>query len=79
LYAVSSPDPIVAAPAQVVSTSDTGLTVHVPAAGSYAVRMHWSPYLVVNGGVVTRASDGDVDLALRSPGTHRLHAVWRLP
>jgi hypothetical protein len=79
LYAVSSPDPIVAAPAQVVSTSDTGLTVHVPAAGSYAVRMHWSPYLVVNGGVVTRASDGDVDLALRTSGTHRLHAVWRLP
>jgi hypothetical protein len=79
LYSVNRPTPIVAAPARVTATSDTGLTVDVPAPGSYLVRMRWSPYLVVDGGQVTRAPDGVVMLALRTAGAHRLHAVWRTP
>jgi hypothetical protein len=79
LYAVADPAPIVVAPATVVSTSDTGLTVNVPAPGSYALALHWSPYLVVSSGDVTRAADGDVDLVVKAAGSHRLHAVWRLP
>jgi hypothetical protein len=79
LYAVSAPMPIVAAPARVLSTSDTGLTLAVPASGSYPLRMRWSPYFVVTGGHVTRAANGDAVLALTGAGMHRLHAVWRLP
>lgn len=79
LYAVDRPTPIVAAPARVVSTSDTGLTVDAPARGSYLVRMRWSPYLVVNGGQVHRGPGGEVMLNLSGGGAHRLHAVWRIP
>jgi hypothetical protein len=79
LYDVTAPTPIVSPTAKVVAISDTGLTVDVPAAGSYTVRMRWSPYLVVDGGEVSRAANGDVNLKLGSGGTHRLHAVWRLP
>jgi hypothetical protein len=79
LYAVDAPTPIVAAPATVASLADTGLTLTVPSSGSYVVRMQWSPYLVVDGGRVSRAPDGDVILHLTSAGSHRLHAVWRWP
>jgi hypothetical protein len=79
LYAVDRPLPLAAAPARVVSQGDTGVTIQVPGPGSYPVRIRWSPYLVVDGGRVTRSPDGDVTLNLRSGGSHRLHAVWRIP
>jgi hypothetical protein len=79
LYTVTQPAPIVASPAVVDCLTDTGLTLRAPGAGRYEVRMRWSPYLVVSGGKVSRASDGDVELTLTSPGTHDLHAVWRIP
>jgi hypothetical protein len=79
LYAVTRPTPLVAAPAHVVQHLDAGLVVDAPAPGSYLVRLRWSPYLVVDGGRVSRAADGQVVLALNSPGVHRLHAVWRVP
>jgi hypothetical protein len=79
LYAVTSPTPLVAAPARVVRQSDTGLTVAVPGPGSYPTRLRWSPYLVVDDGSVRRASDGFATMVLRRGGQHRLHAVWRFP
>jgi hypothetical protein len=77
LLLVAQPTSIVASPARVVASGDTGLTVDVPHPGTYSVRLHWSPYLVVTGGQVHRAADGDVTLRLTRPGLHRLHAVWR--
>jgi hypothetical protein len=79
LYAVTDPTPIVAAPASVIGHTDTGVVIGAPAAGSYLVRMHWSPYLVVVGGRVSRAPADEVTVTLDSAGSHRLHAVWRLP
>jgi len=79
LYAVDRPLPIVAPPAQVVTLGDTGLTMRVPAAGRYSIRMRWSPYLVASSGTVSRAPGGDVELAAPSAGPVRLHAVWRFP
>jgi hypothetical protein len=79
LYAVKAPMPIVAAPARVVATSDTGLTLEVPASGSYPLRLRWSPYLVVTGGRVTRGPNSSAVVDLVGAGSHRLHAVWRLP
>jgi MFS family permease len=79
LYDVARPTRLVASPARVVALEDTGLTVDVPSAGQYFVRMRWSPYLVVNGGSVGKTGDGEVRLSLDAAGSHRLHAVWRVP
>jgi hypothetical protein len=79
LYAVTSPTPMVTAPAAVVAHGDTGVTVDTPAPGRYRLRLRWSPYLVVNGGRVLRGPGDDTTLDLASAGTHRVHAVWRLP
>jgi hypothetical protein len=79
LYAVTDPTPLVSAPATVVRQLDTGLVIDAPAAGSYAVRLRWSPYLVISGGSVQRGADGQVEVTLSGGGAHRLHAVWRWP
>ncbi|MDX6200980.1 MAG: hypothetical protein QOJ83_480 [Frankiales bacterium] len=79
LYAVHDPTSVVSAPATDVQLTDTGAIFNAPQAGSYAVRVNWSPYLVVTGGTVAETADGDVQLQLTGPGTHQLHAVWRIP
>jgi hypothetical protein len=79
LWAVRSPAGIATAPARVVYDLDTGGDVDVPAAGTYPLRLRWSPYLVATGGSIRRAADGSAVLVTRSPGVHRVHAVWRLP
>ncbi|MDX6254562.1 MAG: hypothetical protein QOJ11_896 [Frankiales bacterium] len=79
LYAVRDPTPVVAAPATDVQLTDTGALFSVPRAGSYAVRVNWSSFLVVTGGTVSPTPEGDVQLQLTGPGTHQLHAVWRVP
>jgi hypothetical protein len=79
LYTVDRPMPIVAAPARVVRLTDTGLTIKVPGPSTYPLRMQWSPYFSVEGGRVTRSPNGEAVLDLTSGGTHRLHAVWRIP
>ena len=78
LYTVDRPTPIVAAPARVLRLTDTGMTVKVPAAGSYLLRMQWSPYLAVTGGTLVETANNQVELRLTSGGTHDLHAIWRL-
>jgi hypothetical protein len=78
LYEVTRPSPIVAAPATVTGHSDSGVTIAAPAPGTYAVKLRWSPYLVVDGGSVHRADNGTVTVDLRSAGSHRLYARWRL-
>jgi hypothetical protein len=84
VYDVTHPTPLVSSPGQVVALQDTGVELDVPAPGTYAVRMQWSPYLVVSGGTisggtVSRSRDGEVSLHLPKPGRYRLHAVWRWP
>lgn len=78
LYTVDQPRPMVAAPATVLRLSDTGLTLRVPAAGRYLLRMHWSPFLAVTDGEVRETRTNQVELILNSGGTHQLHAIWRL-
>lgn len=78
LYTVDRPTPIVAAPARVLRLTDTGMTIKVPAAGNYLLRMQWSPYLAVTGGQLKETANNQVELMLTSGGTHELHAIWRL-
>ncbi|HTW19936.1 MAG TPA: hypothetical protein VME70_06975 [Mycobacteriales bacterium] len=77
LYTVDQPRPIIAAPAKVVRLTDTGLTLEVPSAGNYLLRMQWSQYLSVSGGTVIRRPNNQVELSLSSSGLHQLRAVWR--
>lgn len=79
LYAVTAPTPIVSAPATVVRHTDTGVTVVTPASGRYLLRLRWSPYLVADGGLLTRAPGDNVLLSVRTAGAHRIHARWRWP
>jgi hypothetical protein len=79
MYDVSRPAAMVASPARVVVQQDTGLVLDVPAAGRYAVKMTWSPYLVVTGGRVFRTRNNEVSLHLPKPGRYLLHAMWRWP
>jgi hypothetical protein len=70
---------LVSAPAIVDSQQDTGLTFTAPVAGTYLMRLTWSPYFVASGAQVRRAPGNRVEVTVRTPGTYRLHAVWRLP
>jgi hypothetical protein len=79
MYDVTRPAAMVTAPAHVVRQQDDGLVVAVPAAGTYHVRIRWSPYLVVTGGTVNRTEDNQVSLRLPHRGRYRLRASWRWP
>ena len=79
LYAVSQPAPVLGAPATAVRLTDTGAEFTAPAAGSYQALLRWSPYLVVDGGTVSRDPSGNLTVDVPRPGRYLLHAVWRLP
>ncbi|MGN6473806.1 MAG: hypothetical protein ACTHK4_09200 [Mycobacteriales bacterium] len=94
LYAVAKPAPLVGkvfdpslantppasvTSSQVLASDDTGFTFNVFSGGRYLVRLTWSPYLVVSGGTVTRASHNQVWVTVPSAGYYRLQAVWRWP
>ncbi len=79
LYAVEQPTPLASSPAKVVSQQDTGLTVAVPAAGRYRLRLIWSPYFVAGGAAISRGGHNQVVLDAPGPGVYRVHAVWRWP
>lgn len=78
LYAVHAPAPVSGPGADVTALTDTGATVENDAPVTVTLALRWSPWLVVDGGYVGRAGDR-VRLTLTTPGTHRLHAVWRWP
>jgi hypothetical protein len=79
LYLVDDRTPLASSPARVVSQEDTGLTVRVPAAGRYRLRLIWSPYFTVSGASLSRGGHNQVVLSAPQAGTYRVHAVWRLP
>ncbi|HVW81420.1 MAG TPA: hypothetical protein VHB69_10850 [Mycobacteriales bacterium] len=79
LYSVESPTQLASAPATVVSQEDTGMTVRVPAAGHYLLRLIWSPYFVVSGATLARGTGNGVILEAPSAGVYRVHAEWRWP
>jgi hypothetical protein len=79
MYDVSRPTAMVSSPARVVGQRDNGLVIDAAAAGTYDVRMQWSPYLVVTGGTVIRTASGEVSLRLPRAGRYWLRATWRWP
>jgi hypothetical protein len=74
LYAVTDPQPLVAAPATLVASDRGGVTFDAPAAGDVLVRVRWSRWLTLDGGAgtLTRGPDGWTSLHLAGPGRYRL-------
>jgi hypothetical protein len=68
LYHVDTPTPIVAAPAHVVDADQAQLAVATPQAGRFALRVHWSRFLTVQGPPGARVeSDGQGWTTLVAP------------
>jgi hypothetical protein len=72
LYAVTDPQPLVAAPAELVASDRGGVTFDAPAAGEVLVRVRWSRWLTLDGGSVAPGPDGWTLLHLAGPGRYRL-------
>jgi hypothetical protein len=72
LYAVASPQPIVAAPATLVAYSADSLTIDAPAAGDIPVRVHYYRWLTASGGAAVRKSGAWLTLHVPAPGHYTL-------
>ena len=69
LYAVTSPEPVISAPAQLMARDADSLTVSLPKPGEYLIRVHWSRYLSASNGCVRPAGGGWSTLVVEQPGT----------
>jgi hypothetical protein len=77
LFAVRGPSPLAQAPATISNATTDSFTVSVPRAGSYSVRVHFTPYWALSGGAgcVARAPGDWTDVEARRAG--RLRVVIR--
>jgi hypothetical protein len=83
VYRVTSPSPLADAPATVTHAGSADLTVHVPAAGSYLLRIPYSPWLGIEGATDTLhgcLSESGTWTRLYAPdaGTYRIGARYAL-
>jgi hypothetical protein len=74
LYAVASPKPVISAPGKVMARDADSLTVSLPKAGEYLIRVHWSRYLSASNGCVRPADSGWSTLVVEQPGTVKIQA-----
>ena len=73
LFAVAGAAPLVSPPAVMSAVSTDSVTLRVPAAGSYLVRVHFTPYWKVTPqGCVSEAPGGWTSVLARRAGTVRL-------
>jgi hypothetical protein len=68
LYAVKNPRPVISAPGRVIGRDGASLSVSLPEAGEYVVRVHWSRYLSTSAGCVRPAEGGWTTLVVEQPG-----------
>ncbi|MBF9069600.1 MFS transporter [Streptacidiphilus fuscans] len=80
LFRVTDAEPLVAAPARVLSTDPADVVLSVPRAGTVPLRLPWSPWLAASGPAGTSAClvhDGAwTDLRTDSPGVYRISAPY---
>jgi hypothetical protein len=69
LYAVTNPRPVVSPPGRVVARGPATLTVSLPEAGEYVVRVRWYRYLSASDGCMRPADGGWSTLVVERPGT----------
>ena len=72
LYAVENPRSVISAPGRVIGRDGASLTVSLPEAGEYVVRVHWSRYLSTSAGCVRPAESGWTTLVVEQPGTAKI-------
>ena len=72
LYAVTNPQPVISSPGRVIGRDGASLTVSLPKAGEYVVRVHWSRYLSTSAGCVRPAKGGWTTLVVEQPGTAKI-------
>jgi hypothetical protein len=81
LYAVVSPEPIVSAPAQLVSSSAGELVFTTDQPGDVLVRVRWSRWLTVDGqgACLARGPDDWTTVRIDRPGRHTLSSSLTAP
>jgi hypothetical protein len=72
LHAVKNPQPVISTPGRVIGRDGASLTVSLPEAGEYVVRVHWSRYLSTSAGCVRPAEGGWTTLVVEQPGTAKI-------
>ena len=72
LYAVTNPRPVISSPGRVISRDGASLTVSLPEAGEYVLRVHWSRYMSTSAGCVRPAEGGWTTLVVDQPGSAKL-------
>jgi hypothetical protein len=72
LYAVTNPRPVISSPGRVIGRDGASLTVSLPEAGEYVVRVHWSRYLSTSAGCVRPADSGWTTLVVQQPGSAKI-------
>jgi hypothetical protein len=74
LYAVLAPVPLVQAPGMVTQLATDSFTLQAPRAGTFVVRVHFSPYwaLAHGGGCVSRAAGDWTAVRARRAGSYRV-------
>ncbi|GAA2711889.1 MFS transporter [Actinoplanes palleronii] len=83
IYRVEGSDPLVSAPATVVSAGPAALTVRMPRAGTTTLRIAWSPWLAidgvdqdVDGGACLTQNGSWTDLSAPAAGTYTIEARY---
>jgi hypothetical protein len=69
IFEVSSPRPLISAPARVLALGYSSIKLHVPAPGTYRLNVTYAPYWHTRDGCLTRTSDGMTQLTVRRTGT----------
>lgn len=78
LYRVDDPTPIVAAPASLLTATQSALTIRVPCACTVPIRVRWSKFLTLTGvgtartGLVADDLTGWTVITTTAPGTYQL-------
>jgi hypothetical protein len=80
LWAVRDPQPLAQAPAMLTQVSTDSFTLEAPRAGSYTVRIHFTPYwaLAAGGGCVAEAPEEWTKIEARSAGDFRVDIDFSL-
>lgn len=80
VYAVTDAVPLTSTPSTVLRAGQSTLSVRVPAAGAFLVRVAWSPWLGVRGGPACLERDGTwTRLRTAHAGVFRIGGSYRVP
>ncbi|MDQ2967002.1 MAG: hypothetical protein M3R37_01620 [Actinomycetota bacterium] len=73
IFQVSSPRPLITAPARVLALGYTSIKLAVPAKGTYRLNVTYAPYWHTRAGCLTETPDGMTELSVRRTGVVTLH------